>query len=331
MAATSHLVLAPDALITSTRGGRYQATYEVTDSDEDRKITGLAAIILGQANGPDTIPVYGSVFSLTVDGDLNQDLGSFLLDIRARVAGTPNPDVGMKWNKWYVDCTWRAPDEGEYPGEAGVPTLLRPQRVWIEFESKQVEIAQGKNIQALRTGSPNPAGTRLAQRPANTVGPIENAAGTPSGPFYREGTLAVIVVQDNVASYTDALTRNLALEGTTNNAVWLGIPAGQARFLDCRTGEPLYDGTTGTVYFERRTRVEIANARILLDVPNLGHEYVQISGGPEGYILRHERDVDGLPTSGTLALNYLGEPRDTLAEAVIQYDFLGPADYSVIL
>lgn len=321
--ATSRLITPPDALITSTRGGTYAATYRVEDSGTPI-VAGLAAIILGQASGPDAIPVYGSVFNLSITGTPVADFGSFLLDMRARPVGEAFPEPGVKADAWDVDVTWRAPDQGEYPGEAGVPALSRLPRVWVDFESRPKKVTRARNVQALRPGSPNTTG-RLKPRNANTLGQIEDGAGVPQDSQFVEGVSPVLVIQQNVLSYTSAVALNIAFENTTNSASWYGVPAKQARFLRSETGQQLYDGTSGTLYYERQTRIEFLSNPQYLRIPNIGYERV-VTGTT--WRSEHVRDADGLPSSQPVTLNYNGV--EDIDQWDIEYDYLTAVSYAGI-
>jgi hypothetical protein len=308
---------------SNSRGGTYVGEYLViVDPALLLKPDILAALILGQGNGPDPLPAYGDPYHYEAGDTVADDAGS----LATNFSGTPSPDR----QKWNIEVTWRARDAGEFKEDLTTgDALLRPARFWVDSENTAGPIVAAYNRQALRTGVGG-----SWPRPVNTFGPIETASAEIQH-IERDGEIRhTINIRKNVANWEEIVTRNNTYQDTTNNATWtvgsLSIAAGKARFLVARGSQPMYD-KLGRVYYQMITQVEITKSDFAIRVPNAGYHSILQNQRTFKWEQKVILDMQGMPVQQPVPLRYTGQvvtQDQSYTDQVVEYDYLTAVDYA---
>jgi hypothetical protein len=186
---------------------------------------------------------------------------------RLYVQSITGKSVGSR-DLWQWTVTFATPQDGELPlfelPQYDNP-LLRPAIYNVDYMDREYVIKLAKNVQALLHG--NGSG---GNRPANTEGPIVNAAGKqPDEPQVDTERLEVLVIQKNYASLPEIVARNRAFKRSTNSTALIGYQPRELRYLLTQSLGVQFEN--GVTFWPGVTTVLAEDTDLVLD--NVGTEY----------------------------------------------------------
>ena len=152
--------------------------------------------------------------------------------------------------------------------------LNRAGKTWVEFETRQVEIERGSNKQAI-WGVPEGGGAIAIVRAIGTDGPITAANGRSyDTALYDDDSDVILVIQQNVASYSEAIAMNDKYKLSLNQDAYLvdGIsyPPETVKFLGTQCSQPIEENNQ--TYFSMESRVALNKQIYETSIVNRSHQ-----------------------------------------------------------
>lgn len=177
---------------------------------------------------PHPVPIKGATYNVASEADNS----SFAQDFSWR-RDTDKAD------RWFCDVTWRPLDPRDSPANLAQPDpLLRTAVQWWEFEETTELVEVAENITPLPQLS----------RPANTLGPIVNAAGKPFDSVpERPKSLMVLVIQRAYSSLIKVRQAYDNYAHKINSDTYQGAAVGTLYVRRVSCSQPLYEN--GAAYF----------------------------------------------------------------------------------
>lgn len=241
----------------------YQVTWEVITDDEADDggivLTQARALVASATVHP--VPERGDhyVYPNPELGGSGQsiDLGSFATRFGAN---RPNPET--KPLNWLVTVNYQPPRNGQSQQQIQQPDPIQwPTTYNITWVEEQAEQRQGKNV----------ADLGHIGRPADTEGPLVNAAGQPFDfPVMVTRYQPLITIRKNYATLAEINTVNDTYQGTVNSTTWEGYAPRTAKFLTCEAGQEQQHPVSAARYYPGTTRVQIDVDEWDLIIPNTG-------------------------------------------------------------
>ena len=256
-----------------------------------------------QASGsPDQLPTIYQQYQY--NGSI--DYGAFALSIGY------NRDTNLA-TKWWLTVNYGPLPPGTQPGDATANPIDRSIKYWIEFETLTEQITKAYNV------------TDLPNRPANTLGPVTNAAGIEfDETLFEDYNRAILVAERNYATLDQIYSINATFGKTLNNDTFKGRPKGHAQFhsIECSRIQT----ENGITYYTGTIRVILSAEPLYRTVVNQGWAY------RDGFGDLHEfLDADGnrvsepqllTPTGQALASGLVGNTIDYRTRKFINYSGL---------
>lgn len=241
----------------------YDAMYVITTDDSDWRDINAIGQAAQLGGSPDRLPVMGTAF--VHEGSI--DIGSFVQRIRI------TPDKKAR-KRWVAEVQWRPLPNGKRPQDLdpNVHPVNRPKREWLESVTETAQIAKGWNQIELPQ-----AGDGFNPRPADTEGPIVNAAGESyDEALYEDDHYSIYVQQKNVESPAEAYNLQLMYGRTLNQGSFLGFPEDCAKFLSAETGEPQTEtfGTNLVEFYTMTVRIALRRTPWHHDIVNRGYNEI---------------------------------------------------------
>ena len=185
----------------------YTAKYRIKTND--RSMTGHQVLSGATLVGPHPFPSYYATFVLFGDSDANAFMKQPTID-----QDEENGSV------WIATATW-SPIKGEEESDEHTSRedpLLRPVIYSREWEEIQIPVEQGWNKEELPG----------IERDAETLGPIENAAGQePSTPIMKSKRIPVMIAEKNYATLAEIDAIEQTYGDTLNNATYATYAKGE--------------------------------------------------------------------------------------------------------
>ncbi len=243
-----------DTAITVSRSGSDGAVY-MYQADLGAIIENpVVALAMAQAAGPKPVPQRRALLPGTL---------LYVETINGR-----RSEVNR--NYWDFEVQFSTPPEGEERDNVSNPNPLNRKPVYnVDYIEREYVVKQAKNLQAM--GFNFDSGVR----PANTLGPIVNAAfRRPDEPIVDTERLGVIVIERNYPFLGDIVALNVDYRRTTNSdELELGgrtIEPRQLKYLITRSLGRQEEN--GVVFYPGVTEIAIEkDTDLVLD--NVGYEY----------------------------------------------------------
>jgi hypothetical protein len=275
----------------------HHATYTVVLDDKSQD--GMAALAAGRAASfPNaTIPQRYEVYAL--GGSV--DYGAFAQDFKVT-------NVDAAASKWRIDVTWKPLEKNATPGMGTVTPVSRPPVYSIEFVDEMRNVSTGWNVNAMSQLS----------RPADTLGPLVNAAGVEfDEPFQEEFKTFTLVARWNFVSIDAILAYHAAFDRTINSDTFKGYTKHKVKFVGIEAGEPTTEtfGGAGVTYYPAAVRVAFSNKEWYQRPVNRGFQFLKPSVGltesfsSEPILLKADGDKLPASTIGNTVDYYTREPR----------------------
>jgi hypothetical protein len=215
----------------------------------------LSAIAIARTAGPHPLPPRGAVLAGT----------NFIA--REAVA----VQTGERRDSFAITVNFSPPDPGEDEGSQSIENPLeRPTVYDIQYIEQEYVVDKARNVEALSHGD-----GKGANRAANTLGPIVNAAGKrPDEPIVDTERNAIIVIERNYATLGAIMALNETYQRTTNSdAITIGgesVDARRLKYLVTRSNGRQVENEIE--YYRGTTEIELKKTtdRIL---DNVGYDY----------------------------------------------------------
>lgn len=187
--------------------------------------------------------------------------GPFLLALD--ITGQPSDALRKMWT-WQV--TYSPPPAGEGEGSEKENPLERPVAYNIEYMDREYVVEKARNILALSHGD-----GKGGNRPADTWGPIVNAAGKrPDEPIVQTERLEVLVIQRFYPSLAAIVKLNRDYKRSTNSDSIQGYLPRELRYL--LTESLGVTSVNGIDVWPGRTTI-LAEDSTSLILDNVGYDY----------------------------------------------------------
>lgn len=230
----------------------YTAKYRI--KTDDRSMTGYQVLSGATLVGPHPFPSYYATFVLFGDSDANAFMKLPTID-----QDEENGSV------WIATATW-SPIKGEEESDEHTSRedpLLRPVIYSREWEEIQIPVEQGWNKEELPG----------IERDAETLGPIENAAGQePSTPIMKSKRIPVMIAEKNYATLAEIDAIEQTYGDTLNNATYATYAKGECCFRGINASKPKYEG--GKRYYTGAIRIACQRGGWDYEMVNRGFKYL---------------------------------------------------------
>ena len=231
----------------------YTAKYRIIS--DTRNMSAYTVISQATSSTPDPFPAYFSTYNLLGESDPS----AFLKE------ATCDPLDEENSTHFIGTAIW-SPINGEEetdPHTSRENPLARPTIYWREWEEINVPVEKGWN---------NPALPGI-NRPADTLGPIQNAAGQePSSPIIKSKRIPVMVAQKNYATLAQIDAIQQTFGDSVNDSTYANYPQGEACFRGITASRPQYEG--GVRYYTGTIRVAFQKGGWDYEMVNRGWKYL---------------------------------------------------------
>lgn len=255
------------------------------------------------SGSPDVLPTIYQNYSY--NGSI--DYGAFALSIGFK-------RDAMKASKWHLTVNYGPLPPGTQPGDNTANPLDRSTKYWLEFETLTEQITKAYNV------------ADLPNRPANTLGPVTNAAGIEfDETLFEDVNRAILVAEKPFATLSEIYGIDATFGKTLNNDTFFGRPKGHAQFhsIDCNRVQT----ENNIEYYTGTIRVILSRTPLYREVVNQGWAY------RDGFGELHEfLDADGnrvsepqllTPTGQALASGLVGNTISYRTREFVNYSGLG--------
>lgn len=245
--------LVNNSLRLSGREFVYSARFRITS--DTRNMAAYDVLNGATSSTPNPFPSYFATYSLLGDSDPS----AFMQEVDIQQIDDNNTSV------WMATATW-SPIKGADNADGHTSRqnpLLRPTIYSREWEEISIPVERGWNEQAL-----NGIG-----RAADTLGPIQNAAGQePSTPIMKTKRIPVIVAEKNYANLAAIDAIETTFGDSLNDATYQGYAAGECLFRGISASRPKYEG--GTEYYTGTIRIACQKGGWSYEMVNRGFKFL---------------------------------------------------------
>lgn len=353
MAALESSNLHEVSCVETRSGKQVTAVFHVSvtvSSTEAPAPQDVIAIAQGAESG-DKVPRIGDTFDfLATVGASDAFIECDSITARQRI---PGPESRLKWR---VTCVYKSPElrNNSVDPEVGVSPEQREARFWVENRYVNVPRDRGRNVQPIKfpykkenSRDEDPP----VPRPADTDGPVTNAAGHRYGAVpTRRIQLPTFVYKKNVLNPFSFINVVRDFRDSVNAEEWNVFGTGQlvsaefCLFNSIEISRPQYWGES-LIYFELECRVDYNPDGHLIEVRNEGamawRQYVNDPDVGNAWFLEIPK-LAGEPMQAPIPLDLDGQaaswstggdpdfPEPDANDLFIQFDDLKRADFDAL-